>query len=215
MSLSIFDQYGHVSRAINPADVEALPDDQRAILMTTLTACRDAEDCEAKISELRIAVNKSMHAYDRAVLAHDAAQPKVTHQAALLATLAANDPDHYPAPKKPRPINPKIKTALVTALQELTTVRDALQNATAEFKTLSRARGEAIGRWMKCQAPITPESVTRAYIARGDAERVGIANGTIIPPPEPKPGHVWPIEAARAVKAKRAPQYFGNATVKR
>lgn len=207
-SFSPFDAYGHVSRNIDPAIVEAMPDDQRAALMACLSACREAEDCEANVSTLRIAVNKSMHKHDAALLAVDASMPKLTHQQALQATIAANDPAHYDKPKKPH-VNPKPKANLAEALAELAEIRAELQKAIADLKILSRTRGESIGRFMKTQPPITFETVARAHIAAGDAQRVGIANGSILAPAAPEVAR-WPIETARAVKAKSTPRYYGK-----
>jgi hypothetical protein len=211
LSFSPFDQFGHVSRNIDPAIVENLPDNVRAALMVCLTACKAAEDSQAKIDALSKSVNEAMRTHDAALLAFEAGQPVITHQDALKAVLAAHNPD-IAKPKKPRPANPKLKAALTEAVNALVSVRDDLIREKAEFKILSRNRGDAIARYMASQEPITFESVVRAHILADGKHREGLANGTIAPPPEPEPRHVWPIEIARQMKPKPGPRYLGSVT---
>ena len=209
---SIWDQYGHVRTDMSgeAATIEALPDSMRAILFATLADCRAAEECEAKVATLRREVLLAMHAENVANAANDKNNPPLTQGEILAAVLHANNPDVVPKPKGRRPVNPRPLAELKAASAALSAVRDDLQHSQADLRVKSKLKADAIGRWVACLPTITPESVTRAYLARDGAERLGLANGTIVPPVV-APVKTWPLEdalnARGALKSKR--QYRG------
>lgn len=217
VNFSPFDQLGHIRKDLSAdtATIEAMPDTQRSVFFRMLADATAAEECEAKLGELRTAVARAMYAQTAAFEAAARNAAPVTQQELLAAVLHAHDPD-APAPEKKRPVNPKPAAELKAAEAELIRLRDELTQAQLDLKTLSRIRGESIGQYMKTMAPVTDESVRRAYLDRSGAERLGIANGTITPPPVPPPPK-WPIEqgyAARASAPKKVPFVGSNLATK-
>jgi hypothetical protein len=203
MSLCIFDSYGHVSKSISPDEVEALDDATRDTLMSTLTACRAAEQKEIEIADLRKSVALAVQLHTAALAAYDVACPPVTHQQALLAVIAANDPTRA-KPKRVKPTKAVIEATATrdAAIASLIKVKLAFDVAQFTLRGLNKARGAAIVKWAACLPHVTPEMVTREYINHGVAERVAIANGEMPAPVVPEPPHRWPLEIAMAAKKK-------------
>jgi hypothetical protein len=211
---SIFDQLGHVRKDLSTdaALVEQMGEAQRSLLMITLSACQEAEQSEQRISDLRLALNRKIYEHDLCVLAAEKAAVPMSHQEALAAVLHANNSDVVPKPKGRRPGDPKPALALRKAADKVTALRLEFQNENFKLRELSRRRGEAIGKWVREGQPVlTDETIRRQYLARDGAERLGLANGTIIPPVV-APVKTWPIEDAMIArgKTKNKPQYFGS-----
>jgi hypothetical protein len=175
------------------AAIEQMDDLQKSALFQMCSASREAEAVEAKLSELRIAVVRAMHAETLAIAANDANNPPLTHQELHQQVLYAHDPVNVAKPKGRRPVNPKPAAELKSASENLRTLRDELMQAQLDEKRLTRIRGESIAAFLRTQTPITDETVRRQYMQRALDERADVANGTIAPAPAPPPPR-WPIE---------------------
>jgi hypothetical protein len=212
--LSIFDQLGHARKDLTSdiALVEQMGEAQRSLLMVTLSACAAAEQSEQLISDFRLALSRKIYEHDQCVLAAEKAAVPMSHQEALASVLYASNPDVVEKPKGRRPGDPKPAIALKKVADEVTALRLEFQNENFKLRELSRRRGEAIGKWIKEGQPVlTDEVIRRQYLARDGAERLGLANGTIIPPVV-APVKTWPLEDAMSArgKVKTKQQYFGS-----
>jgi hypothetical protein len=181
-SFSIFNEFGHLSDSIDPAAVEALPDNERDALIACLAACRTAEAGEERVNAARRLVRSRMQEHDAALAADHAAHPPITHQQALAAVVAANRPGYKPRPNK---VNEETRKALAAVIVALSDARGELTQAEASLRTLSAKRGDAIVAWMNAGPKITAASVHREMLAKDGETRAAIARGEIEAPAKP------------------------------
>src|SRR5260221_619880 len=134
--LNIYDSIGRVDpAAIDPAEVEKLPEPQRAALFECIKASRAAEDGEDRLGAARKLVVQTMRDYDVALAADQEANPPIDHITALRDVIAANNPN---APKRPqRKIDKETRAALDMAVTALAEARAELANAEVSLRTLS------------------------------------------------------------------------------
>jgi len=174
MSLQIFD--GPNIRDIDPAEVEALDDQTREVLMDTLQKARAAEAGENRLAAARISVRNGMQNHDAALAEYNATQKRVSHADALRQVIAAGLPGYRPV--KPGKASAE-QTALDRASVALAENRSELEHATRDYKILSAARAEAIMAWIAAQShTVTPLSNARAHINAQQQRRIDVAAGT-------------------------------------
>lgn len=186
MSIELFDSLGRLCLdAIDPAEIEILPDAERTALFDCIKHSAAAQDGEARRDAARSSVSELNKAYEAARVADHEANPAMTHQQCLMASIAANDPEHY----KPAKIKTNLKTraTLAKVAEELGAARAELNRAEAELKILSKTRGDSIVAYLRTRPKVTQESLIREVAARENATRVAIHRGELPAPPEPEP----------------------------
>jgi len=102
--------------------------------------------------------------------------------------------------EKPRPKDPRYAKDLALKSAELLALRQEWAAAIADEKALSKTKMDSLSRYMRTQPITTPEENIRRHLAAALAYRVGLADGSIAPPPEPAPRKVWPLEASYAAR---------------
>jgi hypothetical protein len=209
-SLNVFDAYGKLADDIDPAAVEALPDNERDTLFACLAACRTAEAGENRRDAARKLVGELMRSHDAALAADIAANPPLTHAACLAEVSAAQRPGYKPKPAK---ADAKTRKALAAVIVELSEARAELTQAEATLRTLSAKRGDAIVAWMNAGPKITAESVHREMVAAEGDRKLKIANGELPAPVKAAPvfmSHLDQVLASGKVsvnKGNRRPMY--------
>jgi hypothetical protein len=210
-TLDIFTSTGAVALDLDPVEVAKLDPNDMEALQNCLFACRAAEDAEEKIGELRKSTQVKTVSHDARLAEDAAANPKQTHQEALLAVIHANDKTQ-PAPKARKP-NVKTRAALTQAIYELAEVRDALTRAMATSRVLNKGRSDAIMAWSATQKKITFEDIHRDMVARSNADRQArVDAGLPADAAKIEPVRKWPIEQAMAAKGdarRKTPRYLG------
>ena len=177
------------------AAIESMPDNQRSAFFRMVEAAKNADELSHTLQGIVSDITAKMREENTALEALAAQPNNMTHQLALKQAIAAHNGTEL---EKPRPANPKFQAAVDTVQAELVSLRQMYASVTANLKNLTRIRGEAIADYIRSMPPVTPESVTRQYLARSGAERTALAKGEITP--EPEPVHQWPIEAAFAAR---------------
>lgn len=199
--LEVFDKHGAIADNIDPAEVEALPDDQREILIGMLKVARAAEAADDYRIACRTAVTEGMRTHDAALADDHAKNPSQTHQDALLDVIYRNR--QKDKPKQTRKLNKKVRDTLTLAITTLAEVRADLTRADNAFRIADRARSEAVQKWVSSQPKITQESVHREMCRVDQQRRQDIADGKIPAPVVVEPVHEWPIDQFFAARGKK------------
>jgi hypothetical protein len=204
-SLNIFDNYGAILKSIDPVAVEALDEHDQQILEDTLLACRAAENAEKDLADTRRLVHDAIKKHDLAAKADAEANPGISHVEAARAVFHANNPLlPKPQPKKPNKVT---RAALEEAQAELTELQGvALPRAEMAVKTTSKARGEAIAKWLETQVLVTPLSVAVDYAKRSGEERAArVAAGLPADPVKPEVKYSCELERVMTQREKPKP----------
>lgn len=135
---------------IDPSEIEILPDAERSALFNCIQHSAAAQEAEARRDAARKSINELNRAYEAALALDNSENPPLTHQQCLMASIAANDPEHY-KPVKVK-ANLKTRTALATAAENLGAARAELNQAEAALKILSKSVATA-------SRPISPRAL--------------------------------------------------------
>lgn len=205
---NIFDHVGHI-KTPDPAEVVALPDNQRDALMACLAACDAAEAGEQRVTAAHTLVAEKMREYDAALAADNKANPAILHHDALRLVSAANG-SNVKTSKAAKP-NKETRAALTAVTSELADARAEYNSANASLKILSAKRGDKIILWIASGERVTDESIAREYQATSQAHRAKVASGEIAPKPEPvRLSEIDRVLTGRGKAHNRLPKYLGK-----
>jgi hypothetical protein len=179
--INLFNELGKLSTdAIDPLEVENLPEAERVALFACIQSARDAEAGEDRHSAARKLVHERMREYDAALEADNLANPPILPRQAQDAVIAANLPGYVPKKIK---ADPKSRAVLAKASTDLADARAAFIQAEAAMRLLSENRGTKILAYMNSKEAITRDSLVREIIAREQDTKLKIARGEL---PAPK-----------------------------
>jgi len=203
MALEVFDRFGNIADNIDPAEVEALPDDRREILIGMLKVARAAEAADDYRIACRKNVSDGMRTHDAAVAADHIANPAITMRSAQLAVINRGKKDWKPEPRK---VNKKTRDALAFAITALAEARADLTRADAAFLIADRARSAAVQKWIDAIPKVTQLSLHKEMCAVDFQRRLDIAEGRVEAPAIVKRVLEYPIDeffAARGTKTRK------------
>ncbi len=160
-SLSIFD--GALLRDLSDDEVALLDEADQEVLASVIVDCRAAEAQDTLVAETRKLLYQKMADHDAAVLLDQKANPPTTAVEAARMAIAANNPN---MPRiEPRKPNKKSRQALAIAGSELAAIQADYTRALVKQKTLDRARGEAILRWIATHKTVDDLTLRRQAAA--------------------------------------------------